>query len=107
MKNSRHFGKLHFIKNGTDNEIKVYWNMLNGDLKRSLWKISISFTKDFSVPSNILSLLSNALEDGSVRVVFELENEKKIDCVIHSIVDLSDSGLIEISSPEFGRSKFI
>ena len=107
MNDDRNPGKLCFIKVGVEQDIYIYWNTFQGQFGEHSWKASISFSENFSVPEKALKLLSNALHDSTVQVVIELDDGRRHECVIHSIDDLADSGLIEISSPGLGRVRLI
>jgi len=103
MVGDRHIGKLCFLKHGAQENIKVFWKVFQGGFKQSSWKAIISFSEDFTVPDKASDLFFEAIDDTTIQVMLELEDGTQIDCVIHSIADLTDEGVIEISSPNLGR----
>jgi hypothetical protein len=107
MNDERKIGKLRFLRHNTEEKINVLWNIFQGSFEKNSWKASISFSEDFSVSEKALNLLFEAIDNNLSQLSLELEDEKKYDCTIYSITDLTDSGLIEIASPNFGRVKSI
>jgi len=107
MDTSRNLGELWFRGANLEEKLKVYWSLFQGDFDQDSWKASISFSEDYNVPQGAIRILSNVLEDESIQVLLDIGNGHKIECVIHSIVDLSDNGVIEISSPNLGKTRFI
>ena len=107
MVDNRNIGQLCFSKRGAQEKIKVFWKVFQGGFRQGSWKASISFSEDFTVPEKASDLFFEAIDDTTIQVMLELEDGTQIDCVIHSIVDFTDEGVIEISSPNLGRVRSI
>ena len=92
-------GKLHFIHNGSDEAVDVYWEIIYGDFDHRVWKAAISFSWDYSLPPRAGKLLFNALLDDSVETEIEPADGKRYPCWITNVDDLADESTVDIASP--------
>lgn len=105
MNDDRKIGKLCFLRNNIQEKIDVFWNIFEGSFEKNFWKASISFSEDYVVPEIAYKILFQTIDNEDSILFLEIDMDNKYQCVIHNITDLSDSGIVEIASPNFGRVK--
>ena len=101
-------GYLVFEGTGFRDRVKVQWGLVDGDriAQGASWRAVITFFAH-PVPENVTSSIFIALSNSSVIMKLQMDEDTIVDCHICEILDLPDSGSIEISSLDRPGAKII
>ena len=101
-------GKLFFKGADFEEQMNVYWELKSGELiEGQTWEAFVWFSKDYFVPERAEELVFKALADDSmeIKLTVQGQDDTALSCVIADILELNESGYVDISSPDLGRAR--
>ena len=105
MDDKRMRGQLLLEGPGLQRRLDIYWQVTSGELKRGgTWIVAVSFPKDFSLPERASSFVYQANHTRDIRLMLDT-GEFLLECVIYEILEMMESGVIEIADPSLGALK--